>query len=266
MADIDQGSFTLRETVSTLKTPISARDPLVVKVTESFNRAQAGLIGMPEPLLRRSGMSGRKYRTFINQLIRLIDEPQYLEVGVHAGSTLCSAIWENDVTAVGIDNFVSYVVENPHWQMTIDPDTLVDPKRHLYENLKEFRGEARVEIIESDFRKVDYEDLGKASKFNVYMYDGPHKEQDQYDGITMALPALADKFVLIVDDWNWEQVRKGTMTATLDCEIDWLLGVEIMTQVIHDNQVQAHTFGAPYFFQNSDWHNGYFIGVYKRRE
>jgi hypothetical protein len=40
-------------------------------------------------------------------------------------------------------------------------------------------------------------------KFDVYFFDGPHHERDQYDGIATALPALERHFVLIVDDWNW---------------------------------------------------------------
>ena len=27
------------------------------------------------------------------------------------------------------------------------------------------------------------------------------------------LPALWKKFILIVDDWNWKQVRKGTLDS-----------------------------------------------------
>jgi len=44
-------------------------------------------------------------------------------------------------------------------------------------------------FIESDFRAVDYSAIGR---FNVYLFDGPHQEQDQYDGIMVARTALDD--------------------------------------------------------------------------
>ena len=57
------------------------------------------------------------------------------------------------------------------------------------------------------------------------MFDGPHAERDQYDGVVLAQPALDKSHVLIVDDWNLSQVRDGTMRALIDtrCRIDaWI--------------------------------------------
>ena len=44
----------------------------------------------------------------------------------------------------------------------------------------------------------------------------PTKKSDQYDGIMIARPALEQSFTLIVDDWNWRQVRLGTFRAIRD--------------------------------------------------
>ena len=41
------------------------------------------------------------------------------------------------------------------------------------------------------------------------LYNG----EDHYDAIKLVLPALTKKFILIIDDWNWEQVRKGTLES-----------------------------------------------------
>jgi hypothetical protein len=254
----------LRETVTTIKTPVSARDPLVMAVMRSLE--EANISQLPYDLEALPGMSGKKYRRFINRLVGRLPGPRYLEVGVHSGSTLCAAIHGNDVDAVGIDNFeLRYLVEDPNRQMIISADILGDPLKHLDRNLAQFQGRARVSIIQKDFREVD---IMEFRPFDVYLFDGPHEEKDQYDGLVMALPAMADKFVYIVDDWNWEQVRKGTLTAIQDCELDWLLGLEIFTQVINMETDQAILEQAAYsnkhFFQNSDWHNGYFIGVFTK--
>ncbi len=80
--------------------------------------------------------------------------------------------------------------------------------------------------MESDFRAVDFGSLGR---FNVYLFDGPHTDKDQHDGVILALPALDDQFVLIVDDWNWQPVRDGTMSAirAADLRVDHRLMFEL---------------------------------------
>ena len=45
------------------------------------------------------------------------------------------------------------------------------------------------------------------------------EEQHQYQGVSIAQPALDDTYVLIVDDWNFIQVRKGTFSAIKDLNV-----------------------------------------------
>ena len=97
---------------------------------------------------------------------------------------------------------------------------------------------------------MDFSSLGK---FNIYLFDGPHAEQDQYDGIVQAREAFSDEFVLIVDDWNWDQVGKGTFSAITELKASLIFALEIRTSF--DN-THAHPSGP-----HSDWHNGYFIAV-----
>ena len=139
------------------------------------------------------GMSGRKYRYFINTLVHAVDQPRYLEIGSWAGSTLCAAIHGNDVDAIAIDNWSEFG----------------GPKQVFADNVALYKTpQAKVQFIEADFRHVDYRRI--ASR-NIYLYDGPHDEQDQHDGLRMALECLDRQFVFIVDDWNWNRVRSGNI-------------------------------------------------------
>src|ERR1035438_3796250 len=80
-----------------------------------------------------------------------------------------------------------------------------------------FKGSARVSFLERDFRKVDYAGLCSVfGTFNVYLFDGPHEFEDQYDGIMCAQPIVDPCYVQIVDDWNWPDVRGGTLKAITD--------------------------------------------------
>lgn len=186
------------------------------------------------------GMSGRRYRQFINLLLRGIDNPAYLEVGVWRGSTLCSAIYQNErVRAVAIDNWSQFG----------------GPKEDFQKNLDAFKPvEAEVRVLEQNFREVNFAGIGQ---FNVYMFDGPHSKKDQFDGIEVALPALEPEFVLIIDDWNWKDVRDGTWMAIKGLSLEVVSMKEIRTTGDDSHPAVAG--------QASHWHNGYMIAVLKKK-
>lgn len=213
----------------------SEPEPLAQCVKAAFDAAFVGNGTVDEGVLSMSGMSGRKYRLLINNLIKSVPDARYLEVGSWAGSTLCSAINGNKVRATAIDNWMEFG----------------GPKDQFMANLQQFRtSDAQVDFIENDFRRVDFTALGK---FNVYLFDGPHKAQDQYDGIALALPALDRRFVLIVDDWNHAPVRKGTLLAFANLGLSVLFSIEIRTTLDGSKPQVTRA--------KSEWHNGYFIGV-----
>jgi SAM-dependent methyltransferase len=211
---------------------------LARKIKNSLTKALSNESDIDPDILSMVGMSGRKYRHFINNLIRSVDQPRYLEVGCWAGSTLCSAISYNGVKATGIDNWSEFG----------------GPKDHFLANVARYTTPgAHVNFIESDFRKVDYASLGI---YNIYLFDGPHEYQDQYDGLVLALPAMEKQFIFIVDDWNWEKVRLGTFGAIKALDINIAYSVEIRSTL---DGTQPPVNG-----NLSDWHNGYFIAVLEK--
>jgi hypothetical protein len=206
-----------------------------VLVKQSLDRALAN-IGVP-PFFVRSidGMSGQKYRTFINNLVGSYPDPRYLEIGSLAGSSAAAALYGNAVKALCIDNWSQFGGSRATFLANIE--RVLSPAVDF-------------QFIESDFRSVDYTSLGR---FNIYFFDGPHEELDQYDGIMVVRPALDKFFILIVDDWNWRQVRLGTFRAMKHAGYSILSSIEIRTT---QNNTQPAVRG-----KNSDWHNGYFIAV-----
>src|SRR5262249_21566658 len=131
---------------------------LSILVKEALNNAVLGNGKLTDSdVLALNGMSGRKYRLFINNLIEAIPDARYLEIGVWQGSTLCAAIYKNKVKALVIDNWSGFG----------------GPADKFFANLGRFKGEARVSFLDSDFRSVKFDAIGK---FNVYFYDGPHSD------------------------------------------------------------------------------------------
>jgi len=194
-----------------------------------------------------NGMSGKKYRYFINSLIKSLDDARYLEIGSWMGSTLCSAIHGNKVKAVAMDNWSEFG----------------GPKDAFLANVQKFlTPEVNVTFVESDFRTIDYAKL--PGPFNVYLFDGPHEAVDQYHGLSMPLPCLDEQFVFIVDDWNWGRVREGTIAALGKCGVTVLYAAAIRST--EDDTSPEHLRPIKDFrtVRDFDWHNGYFISVLEK--
>jgi hypothetical protein len=215
------------------------QSPLVDATKSAFHDALASMGKLPPEIFDIEGMSGKKYRIFINNLIARIENAAYLEVGAWMGSTFCSAIHNNTVRAFAIDNWVQF--DGPTHAF------LANVARNCSKNV-------RINLLTEDFRKVRFNTIGK---FNVYMFDGPHEARDQFDGLYLAQPALTDEYVFIVDDWNWDRVRDGTSQCIKHLDLETRYQVEVRT-----SSDGGHTkFGE----KASDWHNGYLICVLKKR-
>jgi hypothetical protein len=216
----------------------SAVPVLIDAVKHALDASLNDVVTMDPEVLAIPGMSGRRYRCLINALVRKVTCARYLEIGSWAGSTLCSAINSNAVMATAIDNWSEFG----------------GPKEDFLANLKRFQTpRAYVNFIEQDYRQVDYTALGS---FNIYLFDGPHLEEDHYDGLRLVEPALDETFILIVDDWNWTKVRDGTEKAIVACHLVEHFKIEIRPTLDDSHSTVAG--------RESDWHNGYYIGVLTR--
>ena len=130
-----------------------AETELSLHVKHAFDLMTAGTGKLPEELLKLHGMSGKKYRIFVNNLVECVPNARYLEVGSWAGSTLCSAIYGNTVKATAIDNWSEFG----------------GPSNKFFSNLGQFISSSNsVSVITSDFRKVSYQSIGT---HNIYLFD-----------------------------------------------------------------------------------------------
>lgn len=211
-------------------------------IQESYEKSLKDESKLPDWILNLNGMSGKRYRHFINNLINSVNDPRYLEIGSWKGSTATSAVFDNKVSATCIDNWSQF--GNVREEFYSNIQRCVDAEKN------------NVHLEESDFRDVDYNSLGK---FNIYFFDGPHEEKDQYDALSYALPCLDDSFILIVDDWNDPRPRNGTEKAIKELNIDVLFSLTIRTS----NGVDV-VYPTPHVLENSHWHNGYYVAVCKK--
>ncbi|MEN9406290.1 MAG: Acanthocystis turfacea chlorella virus 1 [Bacillota bacterium] len=205
-------------------------------VQHSLANAEHNISKLNAELLLMPGMTGKKTRHFYNNLLSM-EHCNYLEIGTWQGSSFCSALYKNKINATSIDNWSEFQ----------------GPKNEFLQNLKKYTGENKVKFIESDCWDVNPK---KLSKFNVYLYDGPHNYDDQYKALKHFLPCLKNTFIFIVDDWNWDYVRNGTFDAIRDLKLNVAWQHEI--RLTHDN---SHT---PEPLSIETWWNGLYVAVLQK--
>ena len=112
----------------------------------AFNRAIKGKSRLSEAVLGMPGMSGRRYRMFINNLAHQVPNARYLEVGTWAGSTACAAMEGNKLAMLCIDDWSQFG----------------GPRDAFLKHIDMFRNEAvQFDFVESDFREVGARKIGR---------------------------------------------------------------------------------------------------------
>ncbi len=217
-------------------------DELTIKLKASLEETLSNTRKINKWLLDLEGLSGRKYRSLINNLIQKIEKPSYLEIGSWLGSTACSACFKNNLNITCIDN----------WSQNFT--NKYNPQKEFLKNIKKcLTKKSQFKLISKNFRKINFKKIGK---FNIYLYDGPHHLEDHFDAIKVAQPALNEKYLLIIDDWNWDQVRAGTERAINELKLNIISKLEIRTTIDGSNSLFSG--------ESSDWHQGYCFFVIKK--
>jgi len=211
-------------------------------VENALSRAINSYRDLPDVCISTVGYSGYKTRYFINNLMRTVMTPKYLQVGLWKGSMFCSAIGGiPGVTAVGIDNF------------SFQPD-----RAELDMNIRMVKySSSTVEIIERDFNGVSLDSRGP---FNVMLYDGG-RGVDPSTILPTVINSMDSSFVFIVQDWDHAY---GGGDSPLNAGVlDSITSLGLTTQYYTDLQTGG-------FYESggnnasdvyyTDWHNG--LGIF----
>ena len=152
---------------------------------------------LPDEIFSINGMSGELTRKLYNNLCKLKFEnrdTEYLEVGVWKGSTFISSMFGNEhVTGTCIENWSEFTETNA--------------RTEFFQNMNRF-DIRKYTCIEGDFFIQKFNKI-----FDIYVYDGNHDETSHSKAIEFIWPHLADEAIVVIDDWNWDDVRKGTYKA-----------------------------------------------------
>ena len=127
----------------------------------------------------------------------------YVEVGTYYGASLIGAMRDNEGDFVAIDSFSFGATEVSGRKLP------AASREGLEENLRRFGLEGAT-ILEGDAFEVIEGGLLGERRLGVYYYDGPHDYDSQVRGLRAVEPWLADEALLVVDDFDWEEVDRAT--------------------------------------------------------
>jgi predicted O-methyltransferase YrrM len=152
----------------------------------------------------------------------------YLEVGTRQGKTLIAAMLGNRPRrTIACDNFSEF--------------GLPDSSERLQRNLRSYGLIDRVEFHNADFRRVLTHEVIQDA-VGVYFYDAAHDEESQYEGIRLGESLLADRALVVVDDWRVDRgsgffAKEGTERALRESRNRWKLQYELPARKNRDHEL-----------------------------
>ena len=198
-----------------------------------------------DPKFRPIGLSSNRVRHLLNNLCSH-DDAVYLEMGTYMGSTLFSAIMGNDIPAFGVDDFsdpeCKPMTENVMWTEVGNAFDEFKINFEKYENGQTtFIGSSVTDLVEDDF---------EGHKPNVVFYDAGHDYVEQLNALSHITPFLADKFILVIDDANFDGVIDSAIQYIKEQDFDVWFERKILS-TIPENP--------------SHWWNGVYVLVLEKK-
>jgi len=140
----------------------------------------------------------------VNQICKSLDRNQiYLNIGVWKGFTMFAGMLNTDCVVHGVDNFA---YENLKYD-----NKEFKAKKYFYDYFNQLKNPDKHFFSEIDY-KVFFKEWSKLGEgIDFYYYDGDHSYQNQYDNLIIANEFLTKGSIILIDDYNVNEVVKGTM-------------------------------------------------------
>ena len=175
---------------------------LIKHIEDSIHWGDKEVSKLSQDVMNIHGITSNKIRCFLNNICSI--GGTYLEIGVFRGATFCSATYQNDIHAIGIDNFASPNLMpmgvSQKLATYLKRGIEISPQEDFLNNVKRFGNTEQLDVYKTDYTTFDY---GQLPKVNIIFYDGDTRYHDQYVVLKKLLPLFSEQTILIMDDWNW---------------------------------------------------------------
>ena len=141
------------------------------------------------------GMATENKLKLLNCAVAALDDAEvYVEVGCYKGASIVGAASSNPRARIfACDNFSQFDGAAAALRRTLDAHT----------------APGQVSFHDLDFREFFSAAPWAPARIGAYFYDGGHSFRDQFDGVALALPHLADDALVIIDDTNKREARSA---------------------------------------------------------
>ena len=231
-----------------------AANQAVMHLRHSIVRASMDISQLSSMILSMEGMSSSKVRHLLNNLATR-EETRYMEVGSWKGASLCSTLYTNDQSltyAVAIDNFSQFQQPRKEFYQNVHLHGHEMLARHT---LRLIDGNAFAGAGGEGHENLAQQLHGLEGTINVYLYDGAHEEEDHFKALTdpVLMSMWSDVIIVLIDDWNFLQTKKGTLRGLKKLEQDKEY------KVVYYQELPARFNG-----DVEQWWNGVWVGVLQR--
>ncbi len=158
-----------------------------------------------DPCPTVQGMSSIKKLKLLKKAYSFLPPDEcYLEIGTFVGKSLIAAMLKNEPRKTyACDNFSQF--------------NDVSSEKILLQHLQTYGLKEFVTFYNNDFRLILHPQYIK-EPIGLYLYDGAHDFDSQYQAITQVEHLLADHALVIVDDWRFADdshsyAKAGTLKA-----------------------------------------------------
>lgn len=207
-------------------------------IIRSISAADLKISKLTNDILNLDGFSSYKIRHLLNNILN-INDANYLEIGTYKGSTFISALYNNNIkNAYAIDNWSEFAEKE-------------DIKQIFMFNCYKYLEAKKFNFIEGDCFNIDKSLIKQ--KINIYLYDGNHDEQSQYNALKYYYDILDDEFIFMVDDFGFDHVERGTKNIISDLNLKSLFEINIQSS---QNKKVGN--------DKLNWWNGFFISLLKK--
>lgn len=170
-------------------------EEIILHLQRSFENADRGISKLSEEILQLDGMSGVKTRHLYNNIVSIADV-NYLEIGSWKGSSFISALYRNSGKGLSIDNWSEFN----------------GPRESFETNVQKYlSGKVTTLAASGDCFAIDSQTVTDVGPFDIYLYDGNHGYEAHKQAMIKFCKCLKEKAIVMIDDWNWKQVRQGTL-------------------------------------------------------
>lgn len=220
-------------------------DEYTTRILNSVDNASLHSSNFIEEGYSINGLSSNKIRHLLNNLCSY-DDVNYLEIGVFNGSTFCAAIQNNDITAYACDTW-----EDQNIKPFRDDLKWENEKGSIESfilNVEKYgTDDSSINILKGDVRSIS--DKNILNKINLIFYDGNHNADIQYQSLNHILQFVDEKFILIVDDANFDGVVSSVDTFINNNKLTTVFKKLLLTTEIEDDK---------------SWWNGIYLIVLKK--